>query len=64
MRLEQKVAITTSDGTDIGEAIAKIAIAGRWKDESERVHRDMERKGGQALALPGGVREDVVYESS
>ena len=63
MRLEQKVAIMTGDGTDIGKAIAKVfakqgakvAIVGRWKYESERVRRDMERKGGQALALPGSV---------
>jgi NAD(P)-dependent dehydrogenase (short-subunit alcohol dehydrogenase family) len=63
MRLEQKVAIMTGDGTDIGESIAKVfakqdaevAIAGRWKDESECVRRDIERKGGQALALPGSV---------
>lgn len=63
MRLEQQVAIITGGGTDIGEAItkvfakqgAKVAIAGRWNDESERVRRDIEQKGGQALALPDSV---------
>lgn len=63
MRLQQQVAIMTGGGTDIGEAIAKVfamqgtkvAIAGWWKDESERLRRDIERKGGQVLALPGSV---------
>ncbi|MBX3303827.1 MAG: SDR family oxidoreductase [Nitrospira sp.] len=66
MRLEQKTAIVTGGGTGIGEAIAKVlaregakvAITGRRKDELERVVEDIERKGGQALALPGSVTDE------
>src|SRR5437879_8729251 len=66
MRLEHKVASVTGGGTGIGEAIAKVfaregakvAITGRRKDELERVVRDIERKGGQALALQGSVTNE------
>ncbi len=66
MRLENKVAVVTGGGTGIGEAIAKVfaregakvAITGRRKDELERVVRDIERKGGQALALQGSVTNE------
>src|SRR5437667_10238556 len=72
MRLEHKIAIVTGGGTGIGEAIAKVfaregakvAITGRRKDELERVVRDIERKGGQALALPGsGTNEEDVQDA-
>ena len=66
MRLENKIAIVTGGGTGIGEAIAKVfaregarvAITGRRKNELERVVREIERKGGQALALPGSVTNE------
>ncbi|HEX5545626.1 MAG TPA: SDR family oxidoreductase [Nitrospira sp.] len=66
MRLEQKTAIVTGGGTGIGEAIAKVfaregakvAITGRRKEELERVVGDIERNGGQALALPGSVTNE------
>ena len=66
MRLEQKAAIVTGGGTGIGEAIAKVfaregakvAITGRRKEELERVVGDIERNGGQALALAGSVTNE------
>lgn len=55
--------MVTGGGTGIGEAIAKVfaregakvAITGRRHDELERVVEDIERTGGEALALPGSV---------
>jgi len=66
MRLEYKIAIVTGGGTGIGEAIAKVfaregakvAITGRRKDELDRVVREIDRKGGQALALQGSVTNE------
>src|SRR5437870_13709215 len=66
MRLEHKIAIVTGGGTGIGEAIAKVfaregakvAITGRRKDELDRVVRELQRKCGQALALPGSVTNE------
>ena len=66
MRLENKIAIVTGGGTGIGEAIAKVfaregakvAITGRRKNELDRVVREVERKGGQALELPGSVTNE------
>jgi 3-oxoacyl-[acyl-carrier protein] reductase len=67
MRLARKVVIVTGGGTGIGEAIAKacaregakVAITGQRKDELERVVRDIQQKGGQALALPGSLTKEA-----
>jgi len=66
MRLEQKTAIVTGGGTGIGEAIAKVfaregakvVITGRRKDELDRVVREIEQKGGKALAVQGSVTNE------
>ena len=66
MRLEHKIAIVTGGGTGIGEAIAKVfaregakvVITGRRKDELDRVVREIEQKGGKALAVQGSVTNE------
>jgi len=67
MRLEHKVALVTGGGSGIGEAMAKVfaregskvAITGRRKDQLERVVREIERTGRQALAVAGSVTNEA-----
>jgi len=63
MRLKNKSVLITGGGTGIGEAIAKtfaregakVAITGRRDIELKRVVTDIQKTGGQALAIPGSV---------
>lgn len=58
-RLEGKVAMITGGGTGIGRAIAlafaregaKLAVAGRRKEKLNETIREMEKQGGQGLAI-------------
>jgi meso-butanediol dehydrogenase / (S,S)-butanediol dehydrogenase / diacetyl reductase len=58
-RLEGKVALITGGGTGIGRAIAlafaregaKLAVAGRRKEKLYETIREMEKQGGQGLAI-------------
>jgi meso-butanediol dehydrogenase / (S,S)-butanediol dehydrogenase / diacetyl reductase len=58
-RLEGKVALITGGGTGIGRAIAlafaregaKLAVAGRRKEKLNETIREMEKQGGQGLAI-------------
>jgi len=62
-----KVAIITGGNAGIGEAAAKrvasegghVVITGRRQDELDRVVRDIELKGGQALAVAGSVTDEA-----
>ncbi|HLZ49942.1 MAG TPA: SDR family oxidoreductase [Candidatus Acidoferrum sp.] len=58
-RLEGKVALITGGGTGIGRAIAlafaregaKLAVAGRRKEKLNETIREMEKQGGEGLAI-------------
>lgn len=58
-RLEGKVALITGGGTGIGRAIAlafaregaKLAVAGRRKEKLTETIRELEKQGGQGLAI-------------
>lgn len=65
-RVTGKVAIITGGNAGIGEAVAKrlaqegaiAVITGRRKPELDRVVREIELKGGKALAVSGSVTDE------
>jgi NAD(P)-dependent dehydrogenase (short-subunit alcohol dehydrogenase family) len=66
-RMIGKVAIITGGNAGIGEAVAKrlaqegaaTVITGRRKTELDRVVREIETKGGKALAVSGSVTDET-----
>lgn len=66
-RLDGKVALITGGGAGIGEAIARlfaraganVVITGRRKDVLEQVVSQIERDGGQAVAVAGSVTDEA-----
>lgn len=63
MELQGRVAVVTGGGSGIGEAAAmlfaqegaKVVVVARTKEDLDRVVADIERGGGEALAVPGDV---------
>ena len=65
-----RVALVTGGGTGIGRATAlelagsgaRVAVCGRRAEPLERVRDEIERAGGQCVALAGDLRESVDVE--
>ena len=72
MMLENKVALITGAGQGVGQGIAlalakhgaKVAVLGRTVSKLEETARQIKERGGQALVVPGDVKEAESLESA
>ncbi len=71
-RLEGKVALVTGGGEGIGAAVARefamagaaVVVTGRRKEVIERVAAEIQKDGGQALAVAGSVTDEAHAQSA